>query len=333
MSYIGQIPATTFLQKQSQSFTPDGSTTSFSLDHSVTNEKDLLVVVNNVIQEPGDGKAYTASANTLLMSEAPGSSDSMYCYYLGFTVGTINTPDGSVTKAKTNFITDTTSAGITSQGSGSQAGQIQLNCSANSHGIKLESPPHAVGQSYTLIYPENNVAAGTVLAVDSITGSGTTATGTLKFDKINTPAFSVYKSSSQSLSDNVNTKVSWNAEFYDTDSAFASDKFTVPSGKDGKYFLHTKMYSTCAGNGNFNTAELMFYKNGARIDYAIFDFRDNPGHQFTVQAAITLPLVASDYVEVYLQVDDTSGTPSISGTSTVTDGIYRSIFEGYKLNV
>jgi hypothetical protein len=146
-----------------------------------------------------------------------------------------------------------------------------------------------------------------------------------------TPAFSVYKSSSQSLSDNVNTKVSWNAEFYDTDSAFASDKFTVPSGKDGKYFLHTKMYSTCSGNSNFNTAELMFYKNGARIDYVIFDFRDNPGHQFTVQAAITLPLVATDYVEVYLQVDDTSGTPSISGTSTVTDGIYRSIFEGFKI--
>ena len=64
MSYIGQIPATTFLQKQSQSFTPDGSTTSFSLDFAVTNEKDLLVVVNNVIQEPGDGKAYTASANS-----------------------------------------------------------------------------------------------------------------------------------------------------------------------------------------------------------------------------------------------------------------------------
>jgi hypothetical protein len=133
------------------------------------------------------------------------------------------------------------------------------------------------------------------------------------------------------VADNTNTKVSWNAEFYDTDNAFASDKFTVPSGKDGKYFLYTKVYSTCSANGNYNTGELMFYKNGARIDYVIFDFRDNPGHQFTVQAAITLPLVATDYVEVYLQVDDTSGTPSISGTSTVTDGIYRSIFEGFKI--
>ena len=172
--------------------------------------------------------------------------------------------------------------------------------------------------------------SGDTIAIPSgvtIANSGT-ATG---FGGTMTPAFSVYKSSSQSLSDNVNTKVSWNAEFYDTDNAFASDKFTVPSGKDGKYFLHTKMYSTCSGNGNYNTSELMFYKNGARIDYAIFDFRDNPGHQFTVQAAITLPLVATDYVEVYLQVDDTSGTPSISGTSTVTDGIYRSIFEGFKI--
>ena len=170
-------------------------------------------------------------------------------------------------------------------------------------------------------------ASGTKDATTFLRGDNTFASA----GGVNTPAFSVYKSSSQSLSDNVNTKVSWNAEFYDTDSAFTSNKFTVPSGKDGKYFLHTKMYSTCSGNSNFNTAELMFYKNGARIDYVIFDFRDNPGHQFTVQAAITLPLVATDYVEVYLQVDDTSGNPSISGTSTVTDGIYRSIFEGFKI--
>ncbi len=161
----------------------------------------------------------------------------------------------------------------------------------------------------------------TKIIADSIT-SGAVA---------NTPAFSVYKSSDQNLSNNTNTKVSWNAEFYDTDNAFASDKFTVPSGKNGTYFLHTKMYATCSGNSNFNTAELMFYKNGSKIDYVIFDFRSNPGHQFTVQAAITLPLVATDYVEVYLQVDDTSGTPKISGTNTATNGIYRSIFEGYKI--
>ena len=233
MSYIGQIPSTTFLQKQSQSFTPDGSTTSFTLDFSVTNEKDLLVVVNNVIQEPGDGKAYTASDNTLLMSAAPASGDTMYCYYLGFTVGTINTPDGSVTKAKTNFITDTTSAGVTSKGSGSQAGQIQLNCSANSHGIKLESPPHAVGQSYTLIFPSENVTADDMIQVDSISGSGTTATGTLKFNKINTPSFRATMSADQDgNSSETNLKVAFNTETWDFGGCYdtSNSRFTVPSG-------------------------------------------------------------------------------------------------------
>lgn len=326
MSYIGQIPATTFLQKQSQSFTPDGSTTSFSLDHSVTNEKDLLVVVNNVIQEPGSGKAYTASANTLLMSAAPASGDTMYCYYLGFTVGTINTPDSSVTKAKTNFITDTTSAGITSQGSGSQAGQIQLNCSANSHGIKLESPPHAVGQSYTLIYPENNVAAGTVLAVDSITGSGTTATGTMKFDKINAPAFEAYNNGNQSLSDATATKLEFDTEVYDTNSAYSSNRFTP--GVAGKYFIYSKSHFGTGSDTTLIRCYYYIYKNGS--SYAMTNFDTRAGGNFRVlpnHISATLDLNATDYVEIYAYVDVSSG--SITGPNSGE----KQIFGGYKLNV
>ena len=40
------------------------------------------------------------------------------------------------------------------KGDGSSAdGQIQLNCSQNSHGVKIKSPAHSAGQSYTLILP------------------------------------------------------------------------------------------------------------------------------------------------------------------------------------
>lgn len=323
MSYIGQIPATTFLQKQSQSFTPDGSTTSFSLDFSVTNEKDLLVVVNNVIQEPGSGKAYTASANTLLMSAAPASGDTMYCYYLGFTVGTINTPDGSVTKAKTNFITDTTSAGITSQGSGSQAGQIQLNCSANSHGIKLESPPHAVGQSYTLIYPENNVAAGTVLAVDSITGSGTTATGTMKFDKINAPAFSVSKSGQTTgQSDNTWTKITYDTENLDSDGKFASDRFTPTVS--GKYYIEVNATGGTSSASSLTSLAIAIYKNGSAIDYTTNTHKAEQELEIMMQStSIIVDLDTDDYVEAYLKIDFSTGTGRIT----------TSQFSGYKLNV
>ena len=58
-----------------------------------------------------------------------------------------------------------------------------------------------------------------------------------------TPAFYVTITSNQTVSDNVKTKVSWTNEVYDTDSAFASDKFTVPSGQAGKYnfYVHLTM--------------------------------------------------------------------------------------------
>ena len=51
----------------------------------------------------------------------------------------------------------------------------------------------------------------------------------------NTPAFMVYKSANQDLSDNTFVKVTFDTEVYDTNSAFASDKFTVPSGEGWNY--------------------------------------------------------------------------------------------------
>ena len=38
---------------------------------------------------------------------------------------------------------------------GSNDGQIQLNCSQNSHGVKIKAPPHSAGQSYTLTLPSS----------------------------------------------------------------------------------------------------------------------------------------------------------------------------------
>ena len=51
------------------------------------------------------------------------------------------------------------------KGDGSSAdGQIQLNCSQNSHGVKIKSPAHSAGQSYTLILPTSVGSNGQVLA-------------------------------------------------------------------------------------------------------------------------------------------------------------------------
>ena len=48
----------------------------------------------------------------------------------------------------------------------SNDGTIQLNCSQNSHGVKIASPAHSAGQSYTLILPTSVGSANQVLATN-----------------------------------------------------------------------------------------------------------------------------------------------------------------------
>jgi len=85
MAYIGNKPADdiTFHSTVKQSFTPDSSTTAFTLSNTVTNENELELFINNVRQEPGSGKAYTAAGTTLTISEAPTTGDDMYCIFQG----------------------------------------------------------------------------------------------------------------------------------------------------------------------------------------------------------------------------------------------------------
>ena len=70
------------------------------------------------------------------------------------------------------------------KGAGGDDAILQLNCSAQSHGVKLKSPAHSAGQSYTMILPDNQIAADKVLKVKSITGSGATAVGQLEFGDV-----------------------------------------------------------------------------------------------------------------------------------------------------
>jgi hypothetical protein len=74
--------------------------------------------------------------------------------------------------------------GVTEIGGATNPGTIQLNCESNSHGIKLQSPPHSSGQSYTLKFPTGNVTADRFLKVASVSGSGTTGVGQLSFAEV-----------------------------------------------------------------------------------------------------------------------------------------------------
>jgi hypothetical protein len=140
---------------------------------------------------------------------------------------------------------------------------------------------------------------------------------------VNTPMVGVRKSSSQTLSDNTQTKITFDIEDFDTDSAFASNKFTVPSGEAGKYLINASYY----GFGNNNDEkqfEIAIYKNGASVARNnIFHEGQGTGNSGATSPQITaiLDLSASDYIEIYASIDVNSGTPSVYGSSD-TDSNY-----------
>ena len=77
MSYIGNTPGLKYTSFAVQHFTTS-ATTGYTLDHAVSNENEIRLVINNVVQQPGSGKAYTASGTTLTLSAATASTDAMY---------------------------------------------------------------------------------------------------------------------------------------------------------------------------------------------------------------------------------------------------------------
>lgn len=80
MSYIGKKPSDiTRAIATNDTFTGDGSTTTFTLSQGAASANDLTVVVNNVRQEPGASKSYTLTAPTsLVFNTAPAASDEIY---------------------------------------------------------------------------------------------------------------------------------------------------------------------------------------------------------------------------------------------------------------
>ena len=98
MPYIGNELATQFQAFVTQTITGDGST-GYTLSRAVANGKELLVYINNVKQEEGSGKSYTASGTTITFSAAVASGDSCYLVYMGSAQQTVTAPDGSIVSA------------------------------------------------------------------------------------------------------------------------------------------------------------------------------------------------------------------------------------------
>ena len=131
----------------------------------------MIVSLNGVIQKPGGANpSFTVSGSTITFASNLVTGDVInFIQILGsvLDVGTVS--DATITNAKTNFVSTSSAAGLQIKGDGTTDGTLQLNCSQNSHGIKIKSPPHSASASYTLTMPNNDGDANQVLTTN---GSG-----------------------------------------------------------------------------------------------------------------------------------------------------------------
>ena len=121
--------------------------------------------------------------------------------------------------------------------------KLQLNCYANTHGVKIKSPAHTHSQEYTMILPDNNIAADKVLKVKSIvSGSGTSAVGQLEFGDAGDPSGLLKEGvniTAGKLSDNTNIDLTnGNVHLFTTTETTTS---TPNLRFDGSNSLNSKM--------------------------------------------------------------------------------------------
>jgi hypothetical protein len=96
MSYIGSTPTSQAFAPGTDTFSGTGSQVAFTLSRNVATVNDILVVVNNVDQQP---TAYSVASNVLTFTAAPSSgTNNIYVRYLSTNLITIAPQQGSVTQ-------------------------------------------------------------------------------------------------------------------------------------------------------------------------------------------------------------------------------------------
>ena len=287
MAYLGNRPAESYASFETETFSVS-ATASYTLSHAVTNENEIRLVISGVVQQPGSGKAYTASGTTLTLTSATVSGDVMYAVYLGRALQTVNPPNASVGNSQT-------------------------------------APTIITGQT----------AEATVATDDTILIHDTSASALRKMTRANfvsgiggtnTPSFSAVLASNFTMTQNTLVLLPFATEQWDTDNAYTNTssnyKFTVPSGKAGKY-----QFNVVVSQGNQPSAKWLYpqiRKNGSSSDFPLsytFGYTSVTQDGFARLSGV-LDLAEADYLQIYCTSNE---------ASNLTLSSDKCIFQVYKL--
>ena len=170
----------------------------------------------------------------------------------------------------------------------------------------------------------DNISGSSTLTIgDSNTSTITLKSGaTLTNFPTNTPAFKAYLSSTQSISNTTATKIVFQTEIFDTDSAYNTSDglFTVPSGEGGRYAFN---FSTRLTNWNTSQVQIYLLIDGS-TDQLLFENGDQHGDNNSFAQSGVVNLSAGNTVGVYFYQNGGNGGVLRSGEN-------NSFFSGYKI--
>ena len=86
MAYIGREPS--FGAFERQTITPDGSTTTFTLNYTVGSSSSVLVSVAGVVQDPTGAYGISEGGTKIVFTAAPASGDTVFIIFLGIALDT-----------------------------------------------------------------------------------------------------------------------------------------------------------------------------------------------------------------------------------------------------
>jgi hypothetical protein len=172
---------------------------------------------------------------------------------------------------------------------------------ATSGSITLE--PTAVAGTNTITLPALTGTVLTSASPQSAFPSNIAGTG---------PAFRVYLSANQTVTNVTNTKVTLDTEIFDTANCFNTSTNRFTPNVAGYYQFNVMLGASASSSLSYNYIQI--YKNGVFDSIAIYGPYSNAANYGVLSTLISMN-GTTDYIELYVQISGT-GTLTVSGGAT-----------------
>jgi hypothetical protein len=300
------------------------------LSASPANPAAIIVAVFGILQDP---TTYSISGNTLTFSGAPpAATGNISVRYLGIPASGVTTTayrtvtEYTATSGQTTFTPPSYTVGF---------------ISVFRNGVRLGSADYTASNGTTVVLASGATLNDLVTIesyyvssyINAIPNTANSVTNLLVADaaitqsKLSTnvagngPAFSVYASSTQTLTNSIYTKIQLNTETFDTNNNFdSSTNYRFTPTVAGYYQINANIYMADAGVTGY--VQSAIYKNGSAYKYSLAYYNPTFGNGGCPVSDVIYFNGSTDYIEYYVR--QTNGSSSALAYATGSAYVYMS---------